>query len=289
MEQVIPFEVNAAGWVDGASAERHIAIPGDGSMSFTESRGFTFADGSVAIQTLSLPIDSDSAKKRRVETRLLVRQDGTWNDPQSSILYQRISRRGRGQMPPLSTQVVEQRAVELFSEWIKSIPPLRKFVRDWTVDDIQREIDRLPAPGVQAVENGRKVFNEAGCAQCHRRSNVGGGAGPDSTNLAQRRKLAEVLESIVSPSKDISPEFSSIQIATTDGQVVVGRIEREDENVVVVRTTNSFQAPVEILRENIEARATSSLSSMPSSLLDTLEMAQIIELVAFLMESASAK
>ncbi|MDA1180188.1 MAG: hypothetical protein O2931_15505 [Planctomycetota bacterium] len=69
------------------------------------------------------------------------------------------------------------------------------------------------------------------------------------------------------------------------GQVYVGRIEREDEKVVVVRTTNSFQGPIEILKEDIDERAPSSLSTMPIGLLDTWELPQIADLIAFVMET----
>jgi len=42
-------------------------------------------------------------------------------DPDRSILYQRISRRGNGQMPPLGTRQVDQRAVRLIRQWIEQI------------------------------------------------------------------------------------------------------------------------------------------------------------------------
>src|SRR3989441_1953658 len=44
-------------------------------------------------------------------------------DPGRSILYQRLSRRGRGQMPPLVTAVVDERAVALFRDWILGMSP----------------------------------------------------------------------------------------------------------------------------------------------------------------------
>jgi hypothetical protein len=65
----------------------------------------------------------------------------------------------------------------------------------------------------------------------------------------------------------------------------VGRIEREDERIVVLRTTNSFQEPIKIAREDIEERSLSPLSTMPLGLLDTWEIPQIADLVAFLMEA----
>ena len=44
-------------------------------------------------------------------------------DPERSILYQRISRRLTGQMPPLMSTEVDREAVDLIAEWIRSLPP----------------------------------------------------------------------------------------------------------------------------------------------------------------------
>lgn len=45
-------------------------------------------------------------------------------NPDKSILMQRITRRGRGQMPPLASAVVDERAVALIREWIMQLPPV---------------------------------------------------------------------------------------------------------------------------------------------------------------------
>ncbi|NQV22789.1 MAG: PQQ-dependent sugar dehydrogenase [Rhodopirellula sp.] len=42
--------------------------------------------------------------------------------PDRSILLQRIARRGRGQMPQLATALIDESAVALFKEWIRSLP-----------------------------------------------------------------------------------------------------------------------------------------------------------------------
>ena len=54
-------------------------------------------------------------------------------EPQRSVLYQRISRRGPGQMPPRGTHVVDHEAVQLIHDWIAKLPPQRKFVKDWAI------------------------------------------------------------------------------------------------------------------------------------------------------------
>jgi mono/diheme cytochrome c family protein len=41
--------------------------------------------------------------------------------PEKSVLYQRISRRGTSQMPPVSTTEVDQKAVEMIGLWIRGL------------------------------------------------------------------------------------------------------------------------------------------------------------------------
>jgi mono/diheme cytochrome c family protein len=43
-------------------------------------------------------------------------------DPDHSILYQRATRRGTGQMPPLATSLVDRRAAKLLRQWISGLP-----------------------------------------------------------------------------------------------------------------------------------------------------------------------
>lgn len=43
--------------------------------------------------------------------------------PESSVLLHRISNRDRGHMPPIATARVDDRAVRLFRDWIRSLPP----------------------------------------------------------------------------------------------------------------------------------------------------------------------
>jgi glucose/arabinose dehydrogenase/mono/diheme cytochrome c family protein len=77
---LIPYSVNAPLWSDGAEKERYIALPGDSQIDFTTSRGWNFPDGAVLVKTFSLRLrEGDPASKRRVETRLLTRQDGEWH------------------------------------------------------------------------------------------------------------------------------------------------------------------------------------------------------------------
>ena len=42
--------------------------------------------------------------------------------PERSVLYQRITRRGQKQMPPVSTNLVDEQGAKLIEEWILSLP-----------------------------------------------------------------------------------------------------------------------------------------------------------------------
>ncbi len=51
-------------------------------------------------------------------------------NPEESLLLHRMAIRGRGQMPPLSSSLVDHEAVEMIREWIASIPPVPVAPRD---------------------------------------------------------------------------------------------------------------------------------------------------------------
>jgi uncharacterized repeat protein (TIGR03806 family) len=69
---LIPYEMNAAFWSDGAGKQRYLAIP-DGTTITVEADGdFTFPNGTVLVKTFSLG-------GKRIETRLLMRHaSGNW-------------------------------------------------------------------------------------------------------------------------------------------------------------------------------------------------------------------
>ena len=76
---LIPYDVNAPLWSDGASKERFIGLPGDGQIEFTTWRGWNFPEGTVLVKTFSLDLaGGDAPSRRRIETRLLTKQDGQW-------------------------------------------------------------------------------------------------------------------------------------------------------------------------------------------------------------------
>ena len=85
---VVPYQVNAELWSDGALAERFIGLPGDaklGTYAKTNAQvgyfagDWQFPDGGVLAKTLSLELEpGNSTSRRRVETQILHFDVDTW-------------------------------------------------------------------------------------------------------------------------------------------------------------------------------------------------------------------
>lgn len=78
------FEVSAPQWADGATMERFAALPGlervEQKPQPNAGGAWTLPNGSVLAQTLSLNLSDDAgaSARKRIETRLLARQQGEW-------------------------------------------------------------------------------------------------------------------------------------------------------------------------------------------------------------------
>ena len=74
---IISYEVNSPLWSDGALKKRFVAIPNLGTA--TGGGSFVFPNGTVFVKTFSLRLDeSDPRSERRVETRLMHFENGTF-------------------------------------------------------------------------------------------------------------------------------------------------------------------------------------------------------------------
>lgn len=452
---LIPYEVNAPGWTDGAIAQRWIALSGSDRMQFADTRGWNFTNGSVLVQNLTLPSSPNTSKARRIETRILVRYENEWQgysyrwnqdqsdallvkadgeqieiettapdgrairqpwripsraecmachsravnyvlgistlqlnrdregdeqsekqlaylnrigamtgfrdeqisklgklvnpyderedvdrrarsylhancsvchveagggnarmeleftrqvekmnllgerpqhdalnlvnamlvapgDPSRSVLLERISRRGRGQMPPLVTSQVDRRAVDLIRRWIAGMKSESTVVQEWTTQDLLPELGRL-AHG-RSFAAGSSAFTRLGCVQCHRLGAQGGSVGPDLTGIAKRlTSPREILESILEPSKVIADGYASYEFVLKDGSEVSGQIEVEDADAVTLRGASGVESAMRLPKAEILRRRQQPLSNMPVGMVNSLKKDEILDLVAYLM------
>ncbi len=202
-------------------------------------------------------------------------------DPARSVLVQRLAKRGKGQMPPVWSNRVDNEAVALFRQWVAELKPSKPLVREWQLADLAPRLDALATD--RSLAAGEKAFRETGCAQCHRVGEEGGTVGPNLSDIGRRIPPAELLESIVEPSAKIADVYATWLVQTADGQTHSGRIDREDQNVLVLRGGSALDALVEIPVAEIEARRKSDVSNMPAGAVNVLHEHEVLDLLAYLL------
>jgi uncharacterized repeat protein (TIGR03806 family) len=80
----LPFDVAAPQWADGATLERFASLPGLERIvqkpQLNAGGAWTLPNGSVLVQTLRLDLAGDAGRQKptRIETRLMVREQGEW-------------------------------------------------------------------------------------------------------------------------------------------------------------------------------------------------------------------
>ncbi len=76
---VIPYEVNARLWSDDSEKQRWIALPAGGQIGFSAQDPWTFPEGTLFVKHFELALTvGDPGSRRRLETRVLVREAGGW-------------------------------------------------------------------------------------------------------------------------------------------------------------------------------------------------------------------
>jgi putative heme-binding domain-containing protein len=328
-------------------------------------------------------------------------------DPVHSILYYRMAKVGRGRMPHLGSEVVDESAVRLMHDWIRSLPPdaeawkllqkLRSLDEAVAVEREKREAadeiaelaqryarwDRRPepnaddvrraeaeyakrtgngakerprqrtevlrkllaspslalitmrelaegrisaavrpelvklamqsndplvrdlferfAPDSQRVERlgtqidpakllaftgdvgrGRELFfgTMFQCGNCHTVGGKGGQIGPDLTQLTTRLKPAQIVESILEPSKTIDPKYLTYNAETNAGVLHTGLLITKSDKEIVLRPITGKD--VRILAAELVALQAQKTSLMPDNLLRDATPQQAGDLLAFL-------
>lgn len=164
------------------------------------------------------------------------------------------------------------------------LPPARPLVKQWSIADFEAALS-APAPSGDPAK-GTIVFRDALCARCHRAGARGPAVGPDLTHVAGRFSKRDMLESILNPSKVVADNYRNVQISTTDGRQIVGRVVAEgdfrSEKLRIATEPLRPSAIVELSKREIEQTREAETSPMPQGLLDSFAAQEILDLLAFL-------
>ncbi len=170
---------------------------------------------------------------------------------------------------------------------VDSKPVVAAFIRAWTAEELA-PILREPLHD-RSFDNGKAAYTKALCTQCHRIAGAGGATGPDLTGAASRFSRADMLDAILEPSKAISDQFQDTELRTVDGDLYVGRIERDDAQGLALRRLPPSEDVIELDRSEIMSRRLHPLSRMPSGLLDVLSEDEILDLFAYVLAGGDAR
>jgi putative heme-binding domain-containing protein len=164
----------------------------------------------------------------------------------------------------------------------------RPIVKKWKLDDLVPIVERGLVK--RDFDRGRRLFGEALCFSCHRFDNEGGSQGPDLTQASGRFSVRDLLESMVTPSKEISDQYAAVIITTNDGKVVTGRIVNySGDTMMVMPDMLDPNGLVGINAKKVESIEKSKVSMMPEGLLDTLKEDEVLDLVAYLLSRGNRK
>jgi putative heme-binding domain-containing protein len=130
---------------------------------------------------------------------------------------------------------------------------------------------------------GRAVFFQTAgvsCSNCHRIHKDGKDVGPELTAIGKKLTRAQLLESLLEPSKRIDLKFVTHIAETTDGRVFSGVLVNKDEHEVVLKDAEGKLK--RISTNKLEQLATQAKSLMPDLLLRDMTAQQVADLLAYL-------
>ena len=136
---------------------------------------------------------------------------------------------------------------------------------------------------VESVSRGMLVFSHPGgpgCIKCHRLEGRGGMIGPDLSHVGSTFSAEKLIESILEPSKEVSPQYTNWVMTTLEGQVHTGMLVFENEGKTILGTAEANS--IELKTADVENRTPLKTSVMPEKLVNHLSQREWVDLISFL-------
>ncbi|WDQ15377.1 PQQ-dependent sugar dehydrogenase [Rhodopirellula sp. P2] len=293
LDQTALIDVPAAQGDFGLGADTRVVDPGHPQRSALVYRVATSGPGkmprvgcsAVDLEGATLLWDWVASLSPHPDANgLAAAQEPTNETLQSMLLWRELSKAS----PETSKNTV---AEMLSQEHVSSSPVVLGLLQPW-IDPSQRTLLVGDMPNVEALlalqgdaQRGLQWFYESAgsqCRQCHRIGGLGKDVGPSLAGINKRRTRVEVLRGILDPSERIEPEWQSHTLLTVDGELFVGRILREDNDVVVVQHADGTQTKLH--PDDIEVKRPNDQSLMPAGLLSAMTPQEVADLLEFLMQ-----
>jgi putative membrane-bound dehydrogenase-like protein len=123
--------------------------------------------------------------------------------------------------------------------------------------------------------------NDLQCLKCHSIRGVGGNVGPDLSVIGKKASRENLFESILFPSKAIADQYLTWVIETKAGLSLTGLLVGETPDQLTLRDANGKDTVIP--KKDVEARAKSPNSLMPSDLLGYMTEDDLVDVVEYLI------
>jgi putative heme-binding domain-containing protein len=133
------------------------------------------------------------------------------------------------------------------------------------------------------AQRGREILTNpqrSQCTLCHRIQGSGQSVGPDLDGIARKRSKEHLLTSILNPSAEIEPQYSSHAVLTDAGQLITGLKVDEDDDVLLLRQADGKDQ--RISKDQIESLKIQPQSLMPAGIYAELTAQELADLLEFL-------
>lgn len=158
---------------------------------------------------------------------------------------------------------------------------------EWKLEDLAADLSK--AAYGRNLQNGKALFTQLACIQCHKLGKEGYAFGPDLTDVFTRNKndRAAVLQQILEPSKIIDDRYRNFNFDLKEGEPVTGLVLKEDAQSLTIQTGPADSLIQTLKKSDVQKRSPQNSSPMPVGLLSSLSKDQIFDLLAYI-ESGGA-
>ena len=265
--------INALGSIDQATVAA--AVAGLEVLEEQASPRATPADLAAAIAAMRhlesaiVAIESDDATQRASrQFALLANLDkllSRWTDDAAS--------------PTLDTAADVSAATARWQQWFATHYPDDTALLPGATASLAEWSERLDGVDFTAGDatRGKAVFEARGCHQCHQ---AAGRLGPELRGVTSRLERDDLLAAIVDPSREVAPPYHTWTVLTRSGDVLRGMLVYNSPASKLIQT--GPDAVVRVTGDEIVREEPSTVSLMPSGLLDGLADGDIADLFAYL-------
>ncbi|RYD81912.1 MAG: c-type cytochrome [Verrucomicrobiaceae bacterium] len=188
-------------------------------------------------------------------------------------------------LEPIKDAVEKTRLVTLATQSGKQVAELPRAKgpgANYTVADFQGlTVEQLQK---RDLSHGKRMFQAALCAACHKFGGEGGVGGPDLTGAAGRYTVQDLVVAILDPNKEVSDQYAFTEFKLKNGSSVLGRVAREDKKDYHLIT--SFLAPdahTALPKGNVKEQTVSKASPMMAGLMNSLNREEALDLLGYLL------